>query len=174
MLKNLRLVFLLFSICGFSQQNIFDVARSGNVNDIKELMKINPDTINIKDKNGYDPLTLACYRGNTKVAFFLANTANDINGSSKFGTPLMAAVYKNYDAIVKVLLERKVKVNTVDANGTSALHYAVINRNEIIVKYLVNYGANVLLKDNRGKTALDYAKISGEEAIIKLLKKKSS
>lgn len=174
MAKNLLFVFFLFALCGFSQQNIFDVARSGKLNDIKALMTINPDTINVKDKNGYDPLTLACYRGNTEVALFLAEHVKDVNGTSRFGTPLMAAVFKNYNSIVKALLNNKANVNTADANGTTALHYAVINGNEIIVKYLVDAKADISLKDKRGKTALDYAITSNEEAIIKILKKKSS
>lgn len=168
---------LIFTIClvstvTFAQKDIFDVARSGTIDDVKQLMVINKDTINIANSKGYLPLTLACYNGNTKVALFLANHVNDIDGNSTYGTPLMAAVFQNKTEIAKGLLELKANPNNVDANGTSALHYAVIKRNEAIIKLLVDANADTSLKDNREKTAMDYAVMTKNKNIIELLSKK--
>ena len=62
---------MLVSSLLVAQDNIFDVARSGSIDDVKSLMAINSDTINAVNSKGFVPLTLACYRGNTSVALFI-------------------------------------------------------------------------------------------------------
>jgi ankyrin repeat protein len=52
-------------------KSIFDVARSGTVAEVKDMMKQNPDIINQTNESGFSPLILACYRGNVEVAKFL-------------------------------------------------------------------------------------------------------
>ncbi len=165
--------FFCFSTFCFSQDNIFDIARSGTVSDVKQLMKINADTINsIEKKTGYSPLILACYRGNDDVAKYLANHVDDINESGGFGTALMAAVYKKREELVSTLLKLDANPNKADANGTTPLHYAVILRSEKIIELLLKANADVTLKDNRELTAKDYALMTKNEAIIKLFSKK--
>ncbi|WP_347925331.1 ankyrin repeat domain-containing protein [Pontimicrobium sp. SW4] len=152
----------------FCQQSIFDAARSGTVEDIKHLMSINADTINSIEKSGYSPLVLACYSGNDDVAEFLAKNVYDINGDSDHGTPLMAAVYKNRDNLVEMLLNLNANPNKADPNGTTALHYAVIMRNEKIIDLLIKAKSDLSLKDNRNLTAKDYALMTKKKAIIEL------
>ncbi|WP_298758459.1 ankyrin repeat domain-containing protein [uncultured Psychroserpens sp.] len=172
-IKKFCLIYCLFLSVfhGFAQKNIFDVARSGTVTDVKTLMAINLDTINAVDSNGYCPLTLACYKGNEKVALFLASNVEDIDGNSDYGTPLMAAVYKNRPLIVKHLLKLKANPNSADVNGTTPLHYAIIFRNEEIIKLLMDANADIYFKDNRGKNAKDYAAMTQNDTIIKLINK---
>jgi len=155
----------------FSQKNIFDIARNGSIDEVKKLMTINPDTINKSDTNGYLPLTLACYRGNSEVAIFLAERVADIDAGSKFGTPLMAAVFKDEYELVATLLKYKANPDLTDGSGTAPLHYAAMKQNDGIVKLLVEAHANINLKDNKGRTALDYAKISDNIKIIHILNK---
>lgn len=155
----------------FSQEkSIFDIARNGNLTELKKAVKNNPDIINSESKEGYTPLTLACYSGNNEVAKYLINNVKNINSKSGYGTPLMAAVVKNNKVLTKLLIQKKVDVNATDPNGTSALHYAVMFGLEDIIKILVDANADATIKDNRGNSALDYAKIKGNTTIIKLLK----
>jgi ankyrin repeat protein len=135
-------------------------------------MSINSDTINAVSSNGYLPLTLACYRGNDDVAIFLASHVKHIDGTRDYGTPLMAAVYKNRPTIVEHLLKLKANPNAADVNGTTPLHYAIILRSEPIIKLLMEASADVNFKDNRGNTALDYAAMTQNESIIQLINKK--
>ena len=162
---------LFISNFALAQQNIFDVARFGTVDEVKQLMAINTDTINSIEHSGYSPLVLACYRGSDDVAKFLIENVCEIDGSSNYGTPLMAAVYKSRENLVKVLLDFGANPDIADVNGTSPMHYAVIMRNTKIIELLIKADADLTLEDNRGKTAKDYAKMTQNETIIELFAK---
>lgn len=155
----------------FSQKDIFDVARSGSIEELKSLITINPDTINAINENGYTPLTLAAYNANDAVALYLVDKVKDINGNSKYGTPLAAAVFKGRTDIVKALVKAKANPNIADTNGSTPLHYAIIIRNEEMIKILIEAKADINFEDKRGNSALDYAEMTKNENIILLLNK---
>ncbi|TDD97343.1 ankyrin repeat domain-containing protein [Flavobacterium cellulosilyticum] len=166
-----KLFFFLFLFqIGFSQQNIFDISRKGSVEEVKEAMKQNPDIINSLNDEGYSPLILASYRGNVSVVNFLIQNVKDINGSGPMGTPLMAAVVKGNKEIVLALLENNADANLSDANGTTALIYAVQFKNVDIIKLLLSYKADKSKIDDKGKTAFEYAVFSNNDEIINLFK----
>ena len=74
-MRNIIVVLGIFLTSLLSAQektkSIFDIARTGTVAEVTELMKQNPDIINQVNENGFSPLILACYRGNTEVARYL-------------------------------------------------------------------------------------------------------
>ena len=65
---------------------------------VQTIIKIN--IINKTSKEGYSALTLACYYGREEHVIFLVDRVQNINGISKYGTPLMAAVVKGNSKIV--------------------------------------------------------------------------
>lgn len=173
MLKNyiLFISFLFFqSISAQETLNAFDVARKGTLEQAKALYKQDPKVFNTVNDAGYSPLILACYRGNIEVAKFLIENGSDINGTSSMGTPLMSAVVKGNVEIVKALLGKKADVNASDANGVTALIYAVQFQNPDILSLLLQHKADKTHKDKEGKTAFEHAVFSGNETIINLLK----
>ena len=175
-MKAILIYFLVCSIAGFAQSSttVFDVARSGTVKEIKALYKTNPKSIVEVNKEGFSPLILAAYKGNTEVVEFLINNGADCNGNSKMGTPLMAAVVKGNTKIVQLLLNKKVNLNATDGNGTTALIYATMFRYYDIIKALVKAGADVELKDNRKNGAVDYAILANDDKMMELLKIKTN
>ncbi|WP_396172064.1 ankyrin repeat domain-containing protein [Flavobacterium sp.] len=162
--------FLVQLNIGFSQESIFTIARSGNVEQVKELMKAQPNCINQKNADGYTPLILACYRSNNEVAVFFIQNGALINENSPMGTALMAAVVKGNVEITKLLISKNADVNSADANGTTALIYAVQFKNKAILSLLIKSNADKTHKDNDGKTAFEHAVFAGDEDIINLLK----
>lgn len=168
----LLLIVLMISFQTYSQNDIFNVARSGTVSEVKELMKGDSNCINALNKDGYSPLILACYKGNVEVAEFLIKNVKDINYVSGMGTALMAATVKQNVPIVKLLLENKANPNISDANGSTALIYASIFKSYEIVDLLIKHNGDNAHKDNRGNSAIDYAILADDDKLIQILKAK--
>ena len=172
--KYFSLILMVFTFSSFAQgeKTVFDIARTGTLEQISSLFKQNPKIVDAVNEAGYSPLILACYRGNTEVAKFLINNGADLNYNTSMGTPLMAAVVKNNTEIVNLLVNKNVNVEQKDANGTTALIYASMFKNYEIAKMLIKAKANYETKDNRGNSALDYAILADDDKLIQILKTK--
>lgn len=161
----------LFFFCfhAFSQDKVFEIARNGTAQQMDSIYTKNPKMIDIKSERGFTPIILASYQGNVSVVGYLLGKKVNINEISPMGTPLMAAVVKNNVQITQMLLEAKANPNLTDANGSSALHYAVLFKFYDIIPFLINNGADVNLMDNTQKSPKMYAEITQDEKLIKLL-----
>ncbi|WP_395057533.1 ankyrin repeat domain-containing protein [Flavobacterium sp.] len=166
----LSIVLMAFSSSGFSQNNVFNIARLGNIEELKILVNKDSEVINTKNENGFTPLILACYKGNVAVAKFLIENSKTIDTSSDMGTPLMAATYKGQVELVQLLLENNANPNIADSNGTTPLIYAAMFGNTNIMSLLLKYKADKTHKDKDGKTAFEFAVFSGNQEIINQLK----
>lgn len=171
MKKTLLFFIMLFllNLTVFSQQNIFDACRQGNLNIVERLYNLDENSINIEEENGYSPLVLACYYGHSDIVEFLVDKVKSVNDKTSYGSPLMAATVKGYDDIVDILLANNVNPDVTDDKGVTAAHYAVLFRNYSIVEKLVKVDADFTIKNNNNKTALDYAKSYNDEKLNKLL-----
>ncbi|MCY0978867.1 ankyrin repeat domain-containing protein [Chryseobacterium wangxinyae] len=165
----------ILSFCVASAQDkvksVFDIARSGSLTELKDLMKQNPDVINETNDQKYSPLILACYRGNIEVADFLVHNVKDVNYNSPMGTALMAVIFKGDLKLAQKLLDNKSDINRADSNGTTPLIFAAKLGNIDMVKLLQKYKAEKQTKDNEGKTAFEYAVFSKNQELINELKK---
>lgn len=151
-------------------KDVFDVARLGTVEEMKALMQKNKDTINAINAHQYSVLILACYRGNTAVAEYLAKNVNNLNYNSPSGTALAAAAIKGDIATAKMLLENKANPNLADGMGMTPLLYASQLENKELILLLLKYKADKKTVSNDGKSAMDYAIHNKNPAIIDLLK----
>lgn len=151
-------------------KDVFDTARTGTVEEMKLLAGKNKDTINAISPMGFSPLILACYRGNTPVAEYLAKNVKNINYNSSSGTALAAAAVKGNLTLAKLLLENKADPNIADPIGMTPLIYAVQFENKELIQLLLKHKANTKQADKDGKTPLDYAAFTKNQEIINLLK----
>lgn len=172
MKKLFTLLVLLSAICNaqVKSKDVFDVARSGTVDEMAALMQLKKDTINAVNQSGFSPLILAVYRGNTPVAEYLTKNVKNINYNSPNGTALAAAAVKGNTAMVKLLLENKANPDLADAMGMTPLLYSSQFENKEIILLLLKYKANKKLANGEGKTAMDYAVFNKNQEIIDLLK----
>lgn len=172
-----KIVFILSFMLSFTMltaqektKSIFDIARNGTVAEVKDLMKQNPDIINQTNENGFSPLILACYRGNTEVAKFLIDRVKDINYKSGEGTALAALSFRYQKDLVEALLAKNANPNIADATGTTPLIWAVKTGNEELVKMLLSHKADKNQADNQGVKPFEYAIQTNKNNIINLLK----
>ena len=171
-MKNKYLLVILLTVSTvFSQNsNCFDVARKGNLSEIKALYEKDKNIVNAIDDKGSSMLILACYRGNQDVSKFLIENGADLNYVSNNGTVLMACVFKSEFQLVDEMLKKNVNLDLTDVNGITALMLAVQFKNVEMVKKLLTAKANKELKCKQNKTAFEYAVFSNNEEIINLLK----
>ena len=153
---------------GFTQ-DIYDACRKGNVELIKQLSKVNPDTINAPNKSGYTPLVIAGYRNQLEAVKVLLELGAKVNALSEDGTVLTAACYKSNVELVKILLEQHADVNVKNNAGTTPLMFAIMAENEEIVKLLIAAGSDPTMKDNSNKSVQEYAKNCDNLAIKKII-----
>ena len=94
-------------------------ARSGNVQNLEQLIKMFPKFINARDEHKRIPLFDALYAGNTQCAITLWNHGADINAKDDLQrTTLHAAVVGNCHISVKKYLEKHgVDQDAVDYEG---------------------------------------------------------
>ena len=165
----LIVAFFLAFLANAQEKTVFDIARSGTLEEIQTIYKKQPEVINSINEKKSSPLILACYRGNEPVALFLAEKVKDINYNSGMGTALMAGVMSGNISILKKLIVSKADLNQADVQGKTALIYATFfNKNEI-VRELILAGANKKQKDKEGKTAWDYASFNKNTELVILL-----
>lgn len=173
-MKNFILVLgiLLSSILSAQEKgkSIYDIARSGTVAEVKELMKQNPDIINQVNENGFSPLILACYRGNTEVAKYLIDHVKDLNYKSREGTALAGLSIKYNKELTEYLLKKNADPNIADPTGFTPLFWAVKFGNKELTELLLKYKADKTLKDSMGMTPFEYALKADNKEIINLLK----
>lgn len=67
------------------------------------------------------------------------------------------------------ILESGYDIDSVDEDGFSALHKAIIGRKDAVIGHLLRKGASPHIKDKNGATPLHYAVQVGAKQIVKLL-----
>ena len=164
----LFLIVAFVHLDGFTQ-DIYDACRKGNLELIKQLSKVNPDTINTPNKSGYTPLIIAGYRNQLEAVKVLLDLGANVNAVSEDGTVLTAACYKSNTALVKILLEQHADVNVKNNAGTTPLMFAIMAENEEIVKLLIENKADTQTMDNSRKSAVDFAKDCDSKVIKQLI-----
>merc|ERR1712100_236066 len=81
---------------------------------------------------------------------------------------------KRNRALFELFVNLKAKLNVMDAEARSPLHYAVLENNPKIVKELLSRGAKHELPDTAGKTPLQHAREKGFQEIVALLEKQEA
>ncbi len=159
-----------FTMAQEKAKSIFDLARTGTVAEVKDLMKQNPDIINQTNENGFSPLILACYKGNVEVAEFLMDHVKDVNYKSQEGTALAGLSVKYNKTLAEHLLRKNADPNIADATGTTPLFWAVKFGNKELAELLLKHKADKSIKDSQGMTPFEYALQTKNTEIINLLK----
>ncbi len=81
--------------------------------------------------------------------------------------PLMSAIVTDQPlAAIQKILDSGIDVNTQDATGNTALHYAIFREDRKLIKLLLNHGADEDIKNNNDQDCIDISyKISPRKKI---------
>ncbi|XP_046558384.1 ankyrin-2-like isoform X2 [Haliotis rubra] len=111
--------------------------------DVVELLVTKGADLTSVDKGGDTVLHAACRAGDISIVkFVLSKDELDVNSSDKSGmTPAMSAARWGYLDVVKLLLRRGAKMQLVDDEGDTILHYACRGGHEDVVECIVSSDA---------------------------------
>lgn len=157
------------AVSAFSQSDIFDAARLGDVEAAKTMAAIHSDTLTSINGQGYSPLILAAYHDQTAFLDYLVEMGVDVSGSEGEPTALQAVCYKGFTAACAVLLEAGANPNFKDPNGMSPLHYAAQFNHIEIVHLLLEAGTDTEAVDLNDRKPFDYAKLLNHTEVISAL-----
>ena len=102
------------------------------------------------------------------IALTLAATVAEAAGPA---VPLVDAAKAGNSAAAAALLAKKVDVNAPEADGTTALHWAVRNDEAKLVDQLIRAGANVKAQNRYGVTPIALACENGSAPVVERLVK---
>lgn len=121
--------------------------------------------LNLLEKTGCTPLTLACMTDHRETATCLMIYGAAVNFDGAF-PPLHASALMGYVDLVRMLLDRGAYVNLQDMKLETPLHYAAYKSHMPIVQLLLQRGA-LSYVDARGKTPIDLATDEDIKALLK-------
>jgi len=152
------LIIMLYT--GLAAQEIHMAAQEGDLVKVKMILAKNPESIHIKDQNGWTPLHAACFGGHLDIVKFLISEGADINAlSDAMNTTLHWAIHSYSDPQnKKEIIEFLISLNPELAarrndKGISPLMW-VGNDLEETISLLLKNGADINAKDKNGYTAL--------------------
>jgi len=156
-----------------AELDVFESAAFGDLDRLSELLATEPDLVNATSGDGFTPLHLAAFFGQTDaVRLLLARGAEpDVRGQGWMtGTALSAAAAGGHTAIVLLLLEVGVDPNVQQAQGFTPLHAAAQNADLEAVRALLDAGADPAIVTEEGVTAAELAEQAGDLVTVETLR----
>lgn len=128
-----------------------------------------------------EALAAAVQCGDPRFVLLLLQHGADPDRRPADGVPILFdAVEQGAVGILHFLIAHHVDLDLPDADGTTALHYAIVMEGEAaarakrmpeaeVTRTLLEHGANPALRNSQGRTPLDLARAYRHEAAVQLL-----
>ena len=171
---NMNKVFFLFIVLSFSLhgQSVFDLARTGTVDQMQNYLKKHPEHINLISEDGASPFLLASYRGNNQVAMFLIEKGADLTFCYAEGSAIYALIYKNNLELLDAIVKKGVNVN--DSCQFEQLgypiHFAMTLKRYDVVALLIKNNADLMVKDQQGRSIAELLTLYNDPQYNELFK----
>jgi len=147
--------------------------QSGNVNEVKRLIRTGVSVNSTRRRGGKTGLMLASASGHIDTVRILLKIGAKVNitGGGSGKTALIRTAERGELEVVKLLLGHGAKINSRSAmSGKTALIGAVENGSLEMTNFLIDAGADVNIKNKYGNTAADTAFEKGLDTILELLR----
>lgn len=144
------------------------------VDEVSELIALNPLVLNFKDKEGRTPVHCLLTKNDSEVTpqhiIMLTSSTNlhevDINGN----TLLHAACQAENLAVVQHLATAGLDLSQLNNNAETLLHVAVLSQNTKLLQWLIDSKKiDINAKDSKGNTALHTATFLNKQDIVEFL-----
>ena len=116
----------------------------------------------------HDILSIAALEGQNSMVTMLLDKGLDIDGESRFGTPLRAASLMGHESTVRILIHRGANVNTHNSLG-DAMQASSTKGHISITRLLIQEGADVKNQGGYYGNALQAAALHGHLKVVELL-----
>jgi len=140
----LTVLLLVFLVSLTTAQEVFDAARNGNFEKVKELVEKNSQLVNAKSNNGETLLHIAALSGQKDIMTLLVSKGSDVEAKDNANnTPLTNAVRNGHFEAVKILVEKGANVNNRGLWNFLPIQVAAEFTPKEIVEYLIDKGADI-------------------------------
>lgn len=140
----------------------------------KEVEKLEPLDVNVKDDKGYTPILIAAINDNLEIFDLLCkNGASlDVVHPVLGKTILNTAIYYDSNEVSKYIIENYEKYVNMPSvkDGWLPLEDAVLKENAKILTLLLENGAIIRKKDKNGYDVYDLATRHGKGEMVKILR----
>ena len=170
----LALTLFSFTTGAEGQVDFLDLCENGTVEEVKEAIADNPNSVSQMDSSGRTPLMIAAkHNSSAVVKVILDNISNqwrainiqDVDGNSA----LMYALQAGKDSNASVLLQAGSEVDIENRRGETPLLLAVKNDLELdVIEMMIDRrGEAIAVRDNNERTPLMIALSNGRDDIVR-------
>ena len=164
-----------------SDRRLYDIRDSEDYVGLLKRMLTNKPKINIPKKNGRTVIYDIINHNNLELIKIILNNGcdanlRDINGDTPLSVLIDEGVKIKRPRDRELFIERlvfllkfRVDVNSVDLDGKTVFHKAIISNDLEVVEKLLTKKADLNIKDKQGRTALHHTQWKGNYRIARLL-----
>jgi ankyrin repeat protein len=156
---------------------IFAAAIQGDTARLEELLAANRALVTAVSTDGWTPLHLAAFFGQTGAVRLLLNNGASVKARSTNpmeNTPLHAAAAGKHPGVIKLLLDFGAPANAHQQGGWVALHAAAQNGDIDSAQALLDGGADVSARADNHQKPLDLALLTANHAMVEFLESKGA
>jgi ankyrin repeat protein len=152
--------------------DVFEASALGKIDRVKALLDLDAKTIASHSPDGFTPLHLAAFFGQTEIVKVLLDRGADfeaLTGNAMKLRPLHSAAAGGSIDAAKLLLEKGADPNARQHGGFTPLMSAASNGSVELVKALLAKGADATVAADNGRLPVDLARSQDYDEVVALL-----